>query len=143
MKYLSLLIVTTILSAVGFSLGRSRSYKTVNGEIRKLHSLPGYYGLFVALWCGIPALVIFVLWIACESSVIISIVVHGLPPEIQSLPEEHLSLVINDIRNIANGIIVSGKRDEFLFVVGSHTLPRLHIFPMECHQAGFHIDRIE
>lgn len=120
MKYLSIFIVIIILSAVGFYLGRSRSFKTVNGEIRKLHSLPGYYGLFVALWCGIPALAIFSLWIAFQSSVIMSLVVSGLPPEIQSLPEAQLSLVINDIRNIANGIIVSAKPDEFLLIAAVH-----------------------
>jgi phosphate transport system permease protein len=49
-----------------------------------------------------------------------TLVVSGLPPEIQSLPAEELSLVINDIRNIANGIIVSEERDDVLFVAAEH-----------------------
>jgi phosphate transport system permease protein len=114
MNYVSLFIFIIILSAAGFYLGRSRSFKTVNGEIRKLHSLPAYYGLYVSLWCGIPAVIIFGLWITFQSSIIMSLVVSGLPVDIQSLPEEQLSLVINDIRNAAQGIIVSEDPDKFL-----------------------------
>src|SRR3546814_7419695 len=30
---------------------------------RALHSLPSYYGAYVALWCGIPALLIAFVWL--------------------------------------------------------------------------------
>jgi phosphate transport system permease protein len=108
------------LSAFGFYIGRSRSFKTVDGEIRKLNSMPGYYGMFVALWCGLPALAIFSLWMVFESSVIMSLVASGLPPDIQSLPKEQLSLIMNDIRNIADGIAVSEKRDIYLLSAAEH-----------------------
>ncbi len=120
MKYITLFIVIVILSAVGYYLGRGRSVKAVKGEIRKLHSLPGYYGLYAALWCGIPALIIFTLWIAFQSSVIMSLVVSGLPPEIQILPKDQLSLVINDIRNIADGILVGETHEEYLISAAMH-----------------------
>ena len=35
--------------------GRSRRRRPA---ARKLHSLPGYYGCYVALWCGLPALLV-------------------------------------------------------------------------------------
>jgi phosphate transport system permease protein len=44
----------------------------------------------------------------------------ALPIEIQSLPAEQLSLVINDIRNIADGIIVSEQPEEFLLSAAAH-----------------------
>ncbi|HDO26188.1 MAG TPA: phosphate ABC transporter permease subunit PstC, partial [Nitrospirae bacterium] len=66
MKHITLFIVIVILSAVGYYLGRIRSVKAVKGEIRTLHSLPGYYGFYVALWCGIPALIVLVLWIVFQ-----------------------------------------------------------------------------
>ncbi|GBD96966.1 MAG TPA: phosphate ABC transporter permease subunit PstC [Nitrospirae bacterium] len=120
MKYSILIFAIIILSAIGFYSGRSRSSKTVNGEIRKLHSLPGYYGFYVALWCGLPAVIILGIWLAFQSSVVTSIVVSGLPPEIQSLPEERMSLVINDIINLAHGIVVSRRPDEVLLAAAEH-----------------------
>ena len=120
MKYSILLLAIIILSAIGFYLGRRRSARTVNGEIRRLHSLPGYYGLYVALWCGLPALIILVLWLVFQSSVVMSIVVSGLPPEIQSLPKEQMSLVINDIVNLADGLVTSDTADKFLVLAAEH-----------------------
>ncbi|MBI5664442.1 MAG: phosphate ABC transporter permease subunit PstC [Nitrospirae bacterium] len=120
MNNLSLLLVVIVLSVAGYYLGRKRSVDVVRGEIRHLHSLPGYYGLFVALWCGLPALVVLAVWIASQTSVITSLVVSGLPPDFRSLPGEQLSLVINDIRNIADGTIVSGTRDQALYAAAKH-----------------------
>ena len=120
MNYSILLFTVIILSAIGYYLGKSRSFKTVNGEIRKLHSVPGYYGLYVALWCGLPAVIILGLWLAFQSSIISALVVSGLPPEIQSLPKERLSLVINDIVNIAHGNMVSRTPDEALLGAAEH-----------------------
>ena len=120
MKHITLFIVIVILSAVGYYLGRIRSVKAVKGEIRTLHSLPGYYGFYVALWCGIPALIVLVLWIVFQSSIITSLVVSALPSDIQNLSPDRLSLVINDIRNIADGIIVSETPDVFLLKAAEH-----------------------
>lgn len=104
---LVLITVTFLLTIFGFYLGRSRSLKLVEGRIRDLHSMPGYYGLYVALWCGIPALVLAGLWFSLESSVIMNLVVSGLSAETRALPAEQLALVVNDIQNFASGSIVS------------------------------------
>ncbi len=120
MKYSILILTVIILSTIGFYFGKSRSSKTVNGEIRKLHSLPGYYGLYVALWCALPAVIILVIWLAFQSSVITSLVVSGLPPEIQSMPPERLSLVVNDIVNLAHGNAVNRRPDKVLLAAAEH-----------------------
>ncbi len=120
MKFISIIIVITILSGFGYYLGRSRSFRAVSGEIRRLHSLPGFYGMFAALWCGLPALLILVIWTACQSSLMTSLVISSLPSEIQSLPKEELSLVINDIRNIAEGIVASDTIDPVMSSAAAH-----------------------
>lgn len=120
MRYITFILFVIIFAAAGFYLGRGRSLKSVGGETRNLHSLPGYYGLYVALWCGIPALIVLILWTFFQSSVITSVVVSDLPPEVRTLPQEQLSLVINDVRNLADGIIVSGTPDEFLMQAAEH-----------------------
>ena len=48
-------------------------------------------------------------WVSFESSIVENLVVAGLPEETRALPPERLNLVINDIRNLAEGNIVSGE----------------------------------
>ncbi len=120
MKIIFLLTILILLSLAGFFLGRSRSSRLVHGKIRELHSLPGHYGLFVALWCVLPAVIVLIIWLAFQSSVIMPLVLSGLPPEIQSLPDDRLSLVMNDIRNIADGIVVSETQDRALIAAAEH-----------------------
>jgi len=57
-----LLLVLAGLTVVGFYLGRSRALASVGGRVRDLHSLPGYYGYAVALWCGLPSFIVYVAW---------------------------------------------------------------------------------
>ncbi len=107
----TLIVLLLGLMALAYYLGRKRSLRLVSGRIRNLHSLPAYYGLQTALWCGIPALLLIALWVSFEGSVVTGLVVDSLPMEIQNLPPERLNLVLNDIRNLATGNIVSGTVD--------------------------------
>ncbi|MFA7429031.1 MAG: phosphate ABC transporter permease subunit PstC [Rhodospirillaceae bacterium] len=113
MQILLLIAVVLGLTLIGFRFGRLRSVRVAGGDTRKLHSLPTYYGLYVALWCGIPALVLVAAWMALEPSIIRTIVLGGLPPEILLMPDgapindARLSLLLTDIRNIASGNIAS------------------------------------
>ena len=74
-----------------------------------LHSRPTYYGILTALWCGVPALILFSFWLIFEPTIISNVVISGLPEEIQNLPDDRLHLVINDIKNLVSGNIVSGE----------------------------------
>jgi len=106
-----LLLVLLALSIAGYYLGRRRAYRITGGEIRELHSLPSYYAMMTAIWCGIPALLVFLLWLSLEPAIISQLVVAELPPEVQDLPTERLALVVNDIRNMVSGNIVSARAD--------------------------------
>lgn len=96
-----------VLTAIGFYMGRSRAVTTVSGRVRELHSLPGYYGYFVAIWCGVPALLVFGAWLALEPAVIESMLVSSLPDSMRELPPQRLGLMINDIRNLADGNVTA------------------------------------
>jgi phosphate transport system permease protein len=117
-----LLLLLIGLMAVAYQLGRRRSVKVVGGygKVKHLHSLPGYYGYYTALWCGIPALVVYGLWIAGQDFFITLLLTQGLPPEIQALPEAELSLVINDIRNLAWGTISHADQQPYLQAAVAH-----------------------
>ncbi|SDU26439.1 phosphate transport system permease protein [Desulfobacula phenolica] len=106
---LHLLITLLLLSMIGYYLGKKRSFFVVkeSGGPKFLHSRPGYYGALTALWCGIPAVLVFSFWLAFEPTLIAQMVLSHLPVEIKSLPKDQLTLTMNDIKNLVNGNIVS------------------------------------
>ena len=104
-----LVIVLLALAAVAFQLGRRRAFavSATTGGTKTLHSLPTYYGSLTALWCALPAVIVLGLWLSFESQIVESLVVAGLPDETRALPPQRLNLIVNDIRNLAEGNIVS------------------------------------
>ncbi len=102
------------MAAAAFYAGSRRSLDIVRGHTRELHSLPSYYGYFTALWCGLPALLIMGLWLAFETSIITHLVIAELPPAMQSLPDERINLIVNDIRNQVGGSAFAGESDPLI-----------------------------
>lgn len=100
-----LLVAIAALSVVAFWVGRARSLALVGGTrgVRQLHSLPGHYGFLAAIWCGLPTMVIALVWLMFQDNILVGIVTAQLPPEVRSLPEAQLGLVLNDMRNVIAG----------------------------------------
>lgn len=111
MPLIVLVGVLLLLTLIGFYMGRSRALQTVSGHARHLHSLPGYYGYYVALWCGIPALLILAAWVMLEPVIVQWLLVSNLSEAQQELPAARLGLLLNDIRNLAGGDIISRTAD--------------------------------
>ena len=112
MSSFNLLLVLLMLTAAGYYLGRKRAVAVADaagGGQRILHSRPTYYGALAALWCAIPALLVFSVWRAFESNVITQLVIAGLPADLQALPPDRLGLVMNDIKNLVSANIVGGE----------------------------------
>ncbi len=82
-----LVIVLLALSSMAFYMGKKRAFQVAQGKIRNLHSLPAYYGLYTAIWCGIPALIIFGVWIAFEPALITHLV------DLRAAADHYLDLV--------------------------------------------------
>ncbi len=106
-----LLIVLLILSYVGYQAGKKRSLACVDGIVRNLHSLPGFYGVYAALWSIVPALIVTVIWLSVESGWIAGQVIAELPEDLRDLPASRLYLVLNDIRNVVNGSTIATQSD--------------------------------
>ncbi|HSK41694.1 MAG TPA: phosphate ABC transporter permease subunit PstC, partial [Arenibaculum sp.] len=86
----------------GYVMGRNRAVAVVGGRRSRLHSVPGYYGVYVALWAGLPALVVFVLWSVLEGAIIDTLVRASLPEEVTAdLSPAQLSLLMVDVHNLA------------------------------------------
>ena len=119
----NLLLVLLMLTTAGYFLGRRRAFAVAGASGRGqqiLHSRPTYYGALAALWCALPALIVFSFWRFFESSVITQMVIGGLPPDLQNLPADRLGLVINDIRNIVSANIVPAEISPAIQAAADH-----------------------
>ncbi len=111
----SILLATLLLLAViGYFMGRRRAVAVSGGEPSRLHSLPSYHGAYVAVWCGIPSLIVVVAWLILEPQIAQWMLMANLPPEARGLEADQLTLLITDIKNLATGNIVSREIDPSL-----------------------------
>lgn len=104
-----LLIALVALMGVAYVAGRKRSVGLAEaaGGLGSLHSLPGYYGFYMALWVGLPALLLVGCWVFFQDALVTRLMVAQLPESMQNLPPDRLGLVVNDVRNLATGNILS------------------------------------
>jgi len=112
--------ILLLLSLAGYWLGRRAVLGMASGDFRRLHSLPRYYGYYVALLTLLPALLLLVLWLSLDETVITRLVMVDLPPALTSQPEAETSLLLNDIRNLATGNIASGEAGQALRAAADH-----------------------
>jgi len=102
---LLLIAVVVALAAVAYVCGRRRALRLAGGDRRRLQSLPGHYGTYVALWCAIPGIAAAVLWLALEPVVIERMVQGELGEAGRSLAGGELELLLLEVRNLADGVI--------------------------------------
>lgn len=103
MSTLGILLTLALLAAFSYYIGRKRSLALASPVKRggnNLHSLPGYYGYLVAVWCGIPALLVLLLWSVFSTPIITQMTLAHLPAELQTQSSDQLSLVTNQIRGL-------------------------------------------
>lgn len=112
MQTLILILAVLGLGAIGYLMGRGRALITANNTPRDLHSLPSYYGAYVALWAGIPGLALLMIWLIVQPQIVDSLVMGGLPAAMTAnLTEAEYRLLLHDIVNLATGNI-SRRGDE-------------------------------
>ncbi len=116
MQTTTLILLLAFMAIAAFYIGRGRSLALVGGPGHgiALHSLPGYYGYYVAIWVALPALALLALWVLIEPRLVIALVVNALPESYANLPDGELNLLVNNIRNLAAGDVVSVDVDDVL-----------------------------
>ncbi len=116
MQATTLILTLGLMATVAFYFGRGRSLSLVGGPGNgaALHSLPGYYGYFVAISGALPALFLLTVWVLIEPRIVTALIVGGLPDSYRDLSAGELNLLINNIRNLASGDVVSVAIDEDL-----------------------------
>jgi phosphate transport system permease protein len=117
----TLLFAVVGLALLGYYLGRQRAVAAaIAVGPRNFHSLPGYHGGYVALWCALPAIALLVLWQVFEPVWLRDTVLASLPDTMRTLPEDQLGLVYNDIRNLVEGNFVTGAPSPEIAAAAEH-----------------------
>ena len=120
MSPLSLIVALLALSVFAYYFGRRRAFAMAGGRSRSLHSRPGYYGAYVALWCALPALGVFFLWLMIQPTVTESIAISALPDAMRNLGPDRMSLLLNDIRNVADGAFSADRAAPEVAAAAAH-----------------------
>ena len=89
------------LSAATYSLARRRAVATARGQGVRLHSLPGYYGSYVALWTGVPAFLLLAGFLIFGGRVQTAALHADLPAVVQAMPASERELLIRDAQALA------------------------------------------
>ncbi|MEP5729691.1 MAG: phosphate ABC transporter permease subunit PstC [Sulfitobacter sp.] len=99
----TLILVVLGMAVAGFVIGRARSIRGAGGDARDLHSLPGYYGWFVAMCVAVPSLLITVIWLFLQPILIQNTVIKQIPEEVMAQGSS-IGLVMSDVRRISDGL---------------------------------------
>ena len=84
--------IVALLALAAFALGRRRALAVVGGRSRELHSLPGYYGWYAALWCGVPGLAVALAWVVFASAALDRMTLDARPDALRRWRERAGSL---------------------------------------------------
>lgn len=98
------ILMLAALSGLGYLMAQRRVKVMAAGQGLRSHSLPAYHGTFVALWVGLPAFFLALVWLLLQDSVVNQLVLASLPDRLtEGLDASRRSLVISEIRSIAGG----------------------------------------
>jgi len=98
-----LLLIVAAIGVAGYLAGSWRANALAGGKSSSLHSRPGYYGAFVAIWSMLPAVIVLLVWIIASPIYIGSTVRAGFPDEVKAEPQATQNLNYNMIGAIARG----------------------------------------
>jgi phosphate transport system permease protein len=97
------LLAVVAIAVIGFFLGRARAIRSAGGDIRTLHSLPGYYGQTVLLFAAVPALMVALAWLLLQPLYVEHRISAMIAPA-DIATGSSLNLVMADVRRISSGL---------------------------------------
>ena len=72
------------------------------------------------MWCAVPALLVLLVWISMQGPVVDHIIQADMPPAYQAMGKAELSLVINEVKNVAAGNPAVGQSDAAIQQAAQH-----------------------
>lgn len=98
-----LVLIVLGLAALGFALTRRRAVVSVQGDTRRLHSLPAYYGYNAAMLIAVPSLLVIAVWLLVQPVLVQNAVIELIPQEVVA-EGSSVGLVMSDVRRVAEGL---------------------------------------
>lgn len=111
---MNLLLIGVLLALVAIAyqigLSKSRNLAGKGSNSATLHSRPVYYGALVALWCGVPAFLILIIWNLVEPSVLQHIIFNNIPASASAtMDAAGRDVLIDRVQAIASGFGVTDQ----------------------------------
>jgi len=107
MTVLIALALLAVFSGGVYLLGRRRAAALAGGQSASLHSLPGYHGTWVALWTGVPAALIILLFAVFGSRIEDAALRMQVPAAVAQLSAERQETFWSDAGAAARGQVQS------------------------------------
>ncbi len=85
-----------VLTAIGYLVGRRRAIVAAADQPSALHSLPSYYGYYLALWTGVPALILLAIYGVAGTSLVNTLAMGELEREAAPLIRAYDAQVAQD-----------------------------------------------
>lgn len=104
-------LILLALAVAGYVIGRRKAVAQVAGDIRKLHSLPPFYGRITALLTAVPAFFLIAAWLLAQPLFLETKALSLINPA--ELPAgKSAELVMADVRRVADGLNMLAARGE-------------------------------
>ncbi len=118
MQSTTLIVVLLALSASGFYMGRRKAFQVSGNDIRTLNSLPSYYGYYTAMWCGIPALIVFSLWSMLDGRAIMVMATSSIADS--GVSAQEMSLVYSEVLRFVSGSTIGEPQPHIIEAVARY-----------------------
>lgn len=106
MPVFTLIIVVLVLAAAAFVVCRQRVLARADGNPRKLHSLPNYYGWYGFIMVAVPSLLLLAIWLIVQPLMIEQSLAKLFPTETVA-DDSARTLLMDDVRRVAAGLDVA------------------------------------
>jgi phosphate transport system permease protein len=92
------------IGAVAYLAARSRATALAGGKSSALHSRPGYYGSYAAIWAILPAVIVLCVWLVASPGIIASSVRGSFPDDVKAQPTVQQDLSYGMVATVARGL---------------------------------------
>ena len=111
-----------ILAVASYAVGRTQALHSVGGSVSELHSRPSYHGAYVAIWAGLPCLLLVLAWLILQESVIDALLIRSMSEEkIRALDSAQIDLLLSEIKSVSRGQIFGEPDREVLLAAERYT----------------------
>jgi phosphate transport system permease protein len=101
-----LLLAILLFSLAAYAVGRSAGRRFVSVHGGAVHSLPTYHGAFIAVWVGLPAFALVLVWLLLQGPLVGRLLLASLPDSmVANATSAQVSLLLSEIKNVAAGLV--------------------------------------